>query len=91
MQQDTRNLMAMESSSGPDLDGEQPPSLVHEIMQSQLPPSEKIFGRVFDEVATVTGAGFETTASTLRLIFFHVFSDRDMLTRLCAEIASARA
>ena len=91
MQQDTQDLMATETSSKNDLDGKQSPNLVHEIMNSQLPPSEKTFRRVFDEVVTVAGAGFETTASTLRLIFFHIFSNRDILKRLRAEVACARA
>ncbi|KAI0380298.1 cytochrome P450 [Hypomontagnella monticulosa] len=91
MQQDTQDLIAAESQAGADLDGERPPNLVHQIIHSQLPPSEKTFGRVFDEVATVSGAGFETTASALRLIFFHLFSNRGILNRLRAEIASARA
>ena len=34
-------------------------------------------------------AGFETTASVLRLIFFHVFSNPEILGRLRAELASA--
>ncbi len=91
MQQDTQNLVAMESSAEADLDEERPPNLVYEIIHSQLLPSEKTFRRVFDEVATVAEAGFETTASTLRLIFFHIFRDPNILNRLRAEIASARA
>jgi cytochrome P450 len=38
---------------------------------------------------TVTGAGFETTANVLRLVFFHVFSNAAILQRLRAELASA--
>jgi cytochrome P450 len=34
-------------------------------------------------------AGFETTASVLRLVFFHVFSNPEILSRLRAELISA--
>ena len=68
-----------------------PRTIVHEIMDSKLPPSEKTFDRVFTEVTTVTGAGFETTASVLRLIFFHIFSQAEIVQRLRAELASAGA
>lgn len=43
---------------------------------------------MFDEVATITGAGFETTASVMRLIVFHIFSDAQILERLRAELAA---
>lgn len=57
-------------------------------MDSNLPPEDKAFHRVFDEVATVTGAGFETIANALRLIFYHIFSDTEILERLRSELAS---
>ncbi|KAH8592759.1 cytochrome P450 [Bisporella sp. PMI_857] len=59
-----------------------PRTIVHEILESNLPPAEKAFERVFDEVATVTAAGFETTASVLGLIVYHVFSSPEILQRL---------
>ena len=66
-------------------------TIVHEIMDSKLPPSEKTFKRIFQDVSTATDAGFETTASAIRLIFFHVFSNPKLLQRLRAELASAGA
>lgn len=66
-------------------------TLVYDIINSNLPPAEKTFDRIFEELATVSGAAFETTASTLRLIFFHVFSNKDILARLGAEITAAAA
>ncbi|KAI0389058.1 cytochrome P450 [Xylariaceae sp. FL0594] len=66
-------------------------TIVHEILDSDLPPEEKQFDRVFLEVATVTGAGIETTASVLRLVCYHVFSDRQILRRLRTELAFATA
>lgn len=43
---------------------------------------------MYDEVATITGAGFETTASVMRLIAFHIFNDAEILERLRAELAA---
>lgn len=42
-------------------------------------------------MATVTGAGFETTASVLRLLFYHVFTNEEIQQRLREEIAQASA
>jgi cytochrome P450 len=64
---------------------------VHEIFDSNLPPEDKTVARVFSDVATVTGAGFETTASVLRLVTYHVFSNGAILRRLRAELAEAAA
>lgn len=64
---------------------------MHQILESNLPAEEKTFDRVFLDVATVTGARIETTASVLRLIIFHVFNDKQILERLRAELASATA
>jgi cytochrome P450 len=61
--------------------------MVHAIIQSDLPAVEKTFDRIFEEIATVTGAGFETTANTLRLILYHVYTDDEILRRLRKEIA----
>jgi cytochrome P450 len=62
--------------------------MVHAIVHSDLPPEEKTLEHVSQEVATVTGAGFETTASAMRLILFHVFSNTEILERLRAELGS---
>lgn len=70
-----------------------PPSsyafLVHEIVQSKLPPSEKSFERIFEEISTTTGAGFETTAAVIRIAVFHIYSDLKILQKLRAELSAA--
>jgi cytochrome P450 len=63
-------------------------TIVHEIIDSKLPVAEKTFERVFDDVATVTGAGFETIGNALRLIFYHVFANEDILQKLREELSS---
>ena len=84
-EQDTRDTLAAATSSGRD-DMVQN-TMVHAIVHSDLPPADKTFDRVFEEVATVTGAGFETTANTLRLILYHVYTSDEILRRLRKEIA----
>lgn len=64
-------------------------TIVHAILDSKLPPSEKTPARVFEDVSTITGAGFETTASALRLIIFHVYANPNILHRLRDELAGA--
>ncbi|KAI1129791.1 cytochrome P450 [Nemania abortiva] len=82
---DTKNFM--KAAASPDDDG--PRTLVHEIMQSKLAPSDKSFKRVFEEVSTTTGAGFETTAAVLRNAAFHIYSNPRILQKLRAELAAA--
>jgi len=62
--------------------------MIHAIVYSDLPPAEKTFDRVLEEVMTVAGAGFETTASALRLILYHVYTNNQILRRLREELAS---
>jgi cytochrome P450 len=82
-EKDTKDSMARVAS--PALDDKGQRTIVHEILESNLSPKEKTFERVQDDIATVTGAGFETTGSVLRLIFYHVFSNAEILSRLRAE------
>lgn len=74
------------NSFSPDKEGEE--SIVHEIMNSKLPASEKTTDRIFDDVSTITGAGFETTAGALRVAIFHVFDNQHILQRLRMELST---
>lgn len=62
--------------------------MIHAIVHSDLAPAEKTFDRVLEKVMTVTGAAFETTANTLRLIFYHVYTNDQILRLLREELAS---
>ncbi|KAI0428311.1 cytochrome P450 [Xylaria sp. FL1042] len=84
--EDTKRLV--ESANSPSLDQDAEVSIVHEILESKLPPSEKTTERIFDDVSTITGAGFETTAGALRVALFHVFDNQEILQRLRAELAT---
>ncbi|KAH9894544.1 cytochrome P450 [Xylariomycetidae sp. FL2044] len=82
---DTRS--SMEAAVSADDDG--PRTLVHEIMHSKLPPADKSFDRVFQEMSSVTGAGYETAAAVIRIAVFHIYSDPIILQKLRAELATA--
>jgi cytochrome P450 len=86
--QDTQDTLAAAASPSPDPWVQD--TIVHAIVHSDLPAAEKRFVRVFNEVATVTGAGFETTANAVRLILFHVYTDAGILQRLRDEINAAQ-
>jgi len=86
---DTKDLMA--SITVPTPDNSVQRTIVHEILDSKLPPEDKSFQRVFEDVTPVSGAGFETTGGALRLICFHVFSNNSILRRLREEINGAEA
>lgn len=83
--EDTKRLMT--AAVTPNDDG--PNTIIHEIMNSKLPDAEKKFVRVFEDMSTISGAGFETTASVLRMIIFHVYSDPEILEYLRDELFSA--
>lgn len=82
---DIKNLM--KAAASPDDDS--PRTLVHEIVQSKLPPAEKAFERIFEDISSTTGAGFETTAAVVRIAAFHIYSNPKLLERLRAELANA--
>lgn len=85
-EQDTREALAAATSPTPDSKVQN--TLVYQIVHSNLPPADKSFKRIMGEVATVTGAGYETTANALRLILYHVYANDEILQRLRKEIAS---
>lgn len=82
--------MEVIKSSSPDSNKGQN-TLVYEIVRSNLPPAEKEFGRIIDDIQTVNGAAFDTTSNAMRLIFYHVFSNDEILRRLRKEIGDAVA
>jgi cytochrome P450 len=65
--------------------------MVHSIVDSNLPQSDKTLDRVFEEVATVTGAGFETTANVLRLILYHVCTNQEIIGLLREELVQLQS
>lgn len=83
----TRNTLSLSSASPMDNEVKDERSIIQAIVQSNLPPEEKKLARVFDDVSTVTGAAFETTAAAIRLILFYVYSNPIILDKLRTELA----
>ncbi|KAK2601850.1 hypothetical protein QQS21_004633 [Conoideocrella luteorostrata] len=67
-----------------------PKSLIHNILDSNLPPTEKRISRINDELGTITGAAFETSANTLRLILYYIYTDIQILKKLRSEISTLK-
>ncbi|KAF8860246.1 cytochrome P450, partial [Acephala macrosclerotiorum] len=65
------------------------PSIFHDILDSDLPPSEKNAKRLADEAVAVVGAGFETTKGALTIASFHVLNNPDILQTLKQELLAA--
>ncbi|KAF2280231.1 cytochrome P450 [Westerdykella ornata] len=72
-----------------ELDASEDRTLIHCISRSHLPLKEKSFDRINDEVSTIMGAALETTAQTLRVILYYIYTDKEILHKLRAELSSA--
>lgn len=62
------------------------PSIFHEILNSSLPPEEKLHDRLWQEGQTIIGAGTETTAWALTLTTVHVLSNPSIRQKLLEEL-----
>ncbi|KAI2628686.1 putative cytochrome P450 [Hypoxylon sp. NC1633] len=66
-----------------------PATIFHELLESNLPDSEKSASRLWQEGQIIIGAGTETTAWTLSVIFFYVLNDRSIYEALMEELERA--
>ena len=64
------------------------PTLFHEILQSNLPESDKTISRLKDEAAIVVGAGTLTTSWALSVATYHLLASPRILAKLKAELRS---
>ncbi|EPE28199.1 Cytochrome P450 [Glarea lozoyensis ATCC 20868] len=85
---DTERLLNTASSSGAEKDS--PRTVVDELVDSELLPTDKSLPRVLNEVQTIVGAGLETVSGVLRLVLYHVFSNPEILQRLRAELLTVK-
>jgi cytochrome P450 len=71
--------------------GKLPPkaTIFHELIQSDLPESEKYVRRLQDEAQTVVGAGLTTTAWSLTNAVFYILSTPGVLEKLRKELFNA--
>ena len=64
-----------------------PSTIVHAILQADnLPPTEAELNHVSDEVSTITGAGLETVAQTLRSTLYYLYTNPPLLHLLRTEL-----
>lgn len=61
-------------------------SLIHHILSSSLPESEKSEERLTKEVQVLLGAGTVTTATTLAFICYYILADQNIRSKLCEEL-----
>ncbi|OAG00677.1 putative cytochrome P450 [Paraphaeosphaeria sporulosa] len=54
----------------------------------ELGQKDKVMKYFVEEATNITGAGTETTASTLGLLTYHVLADRDIRNKLLAELSA---
>ena len=64
-------------------------TIFHEILESDLPPEEKSFERLWQEAQVTIGAGADTTGNALTVTHFHLLDNPDMLEKLQAELEEA--
>ena len=83
----TNDIIAEGSSSR--AEGEDAsPTIVEQMLSSNLPPTEKTFEHLSHEVMTLTSAGMETTAYVLRVTVYHLYKNPSILQALRNELAS---
>lgn len=61
-------------------------TIFSELLESDLPPTEKSSTRLTDEALVLVGAGAETTAKTLVQLTFHLTSNPTILQKLRTEL-----
>jgi len=64
------------------------PTILHELLSSDLPPEEKTDSRLGDEAQLVVAAGLVTTSGALTVGLFHVAQNPIILHKLREELAS---
>ncbi|XXH00746.1 hypothetical protein Hte_007096 [Hypoxylon texense] len=64
-------------------------TVIHDILESNLPPVERTTSRIYDEVMTLMSAGYVSTAHAIRVILYHVYSDPQILMQVRSELRSA--
>ncbi len=64
-------------------------SIFHELLDSDLPPSDKTVARLADEATSLVAAGQVTTAFYLKSTAFHLITNPEILAKLKAELVEA--
>jgi cytochrome P450 len=64
-------------------------TIIHELLESDLPAAEKSHSRLWQEGQIVIGAGADTTANTLTVTHFYVLDNPEVKRKLEAELIEA--
>ena len=65
------------------------PTVLHEIYNSDLPPSDKSISRLTQEAQTLVGAGTETTGNVLSVTTYYLLSNPSIAKRLKKELVES--
>ena len=64
-------------------------TIIHELLESDLPPAEKTHARLWQEGQIVIGAGADTTANTLTVTHFYILDNPNVRRKLETELREA--
>ena len=64
-------------------------TIIHELLESDLPPAEKTHARLWQEGQIVIGAGADTTANTLAVTHFYILNNSKIRRKLEKELREA--
>lgn len=64
-------------------------TIFHALLESDLPPEEKSFDRLWQECQVIIGAGADTTAHAITFTQFHVLDNPDVHRKLTEELIAA--
>ncbi|KAK7450776.1 trichodiene oxygenase [Colletotrichum acutatum] len=63
-------------------------TVIHSLLESDLPPEEKTIKRLTGEATVMLAAGTETTASALSVCTYHLLRNPDVVEKIKAELLS---
>jgi cytochrome P450 len=64
-------------------------TIFHEILEADIPDSEKSYERLWQEAQVTIGAGADTTGNAFTVTHFHLLDNPDVLKKLQAELKEA--
>ncbi|KAH9205912.1 cytochrome P450 [Leptodontidium sp. 2 PMI_412] len=64
-------------------------TIIHALLESNLPEEEKAHSRIWQEGQVVIGAGADTTAATIVITHFHILDNPHVLKKLRLELVAA--
>ena len=65
------------------------PTIFHELLNSDLPPSERTNARLGDEAQLIVAAGLITTSWALTVASFHITANPEIYSKLSKELRDA--